>query len=102
MIFQVILSKKTRQLQSISQRQMRRGEGYQQNPFWSPRRPLRQSLAMSDIYFYFISAMPQFWGAGAKGSKMQNFPLLKTMHRKSKVVYHIKKINVPSQLGGEI
>ena len=51
-IFQVILSKKTRILQSIDQRRMR-GE-YQQNPFWVLRKPLRRFLTMSDIHFNFF------------------------------------------------
>ena len=48
-------------LQSIEQwRKMGGAERkYQQNSFWGTRRPKRQFLAMSNIYFYFLNLFPE-------------------------------------------
>ena len=81
--------------------------GYQQNLLWSPRRPLRQVLAMLDsplqhwihllclirIRYIWVGMnlgqnliMPQFGGKGAEGPKTQNLFLFKLIDRKSIVV----------------
>ena len=60
LIFKVILSKKTRLLQSIDQWWMR-GGNITKIRFWDLRWAKRQFLAMSDIYlFYFFSQNIKF------------------------------------------
>ena len=54
LIFQVILSTKTRLLQSIDQRRMGK-RGYHHNPFWGPGRTLRLFFShVRYLYLFFI------------------------------------------------